>query len=348
MFIGLKYDYGDPSRGYSYEYENFFGTLSRMENVEAIMFPFDEIIREHGRGDMNERLLESVRENKPDICFFFLFTDEIRSETIQAITNRNTTITVNWFADDHWRFGSFSQYWAPLFHWVITTDPASVEKYHRIGIRNVIQSQWGFNHYRYIHTDIPYTHEVTFIGQSHSNRKSVIQRLQQSGIPVQCWGKGWANGRLDQDEMVRLFSSSKINLNFAQSSFGIHLKPLLKVFLTRRADGSVVVNTPRTMASQVSTLFRRPQPQIKGRNFEIPGFGGFLLTEYAEGIEECFVPDKEIAVFRSVDELREKIRYFLDHEDEREAVRQAGHDRALKYHTFEKRFEDIFQTMLRK
>ncbi len=39
LFLGLKYDYGDPSRGYSYEYINFFDTLARMDGVERDLVP---------------------------------------------------------------------------------------------------------------------------------------------------------------------------------------------------------------------------------------------------------------------------------------------------------------------
>jgi len=346
LFVGLKHDYGVSERGYSFEYTNFFNTLAHMENVDVTLFPFDEIMHKHGREGMNKQLLETVNTVEPDICFFFLFTDEIKKQTIQAITDRGDTITINWFADDHWRFEEFSQYWAPAFDWVVTTDRDALEKYHRIGCRNVILSQWGANHFLYKHFDVPPKYEVTFVGQVHSNRKSVVSELQRAGIQVECWGRGWHNDRLNQDEMILLYSQSKINLNFTDSSVAFNQKQIMKSFLSRRADDTLRLKMPREIAAHLKTLFGKRRSQIKGRNFEIPAAGGFLLTQHADGIEEYFVPGKEIATFTSLADLRDKIHYFLTHDSQREAIRRAGHERALREHTLQRRFDDIFRTIL--
>ena len=343
LFVGLKYDYGVPSHGLSFEYINFYDTLSRMINLTVDLFPFDEIMCNHGRDKMNNLLIETVHNTKPDVCFFFLFTDEIKKETIQIITEREQTITLNWFADDHWRFNSFSKYWAPLLNWSVTTDHKAVEKYQNIGCHNVIQSQWGFNHHLYKPVAISRDYAVTFVGQVHSNRKRFINKITNAGINVECWGRGWRNGRLNQDEMIALYSRSKINLNFTESSSGLRLKSIAKALLTRRADNNYRVNSPSEVSAHLTTLFGDRRQQIKGRNFEIPGSGGFLLSQHADKIEEYFVPDREIAIFSSEDELFEKIQYFLNHDSERESIRLAGHERAIKEHTFQKRFDDIFK-----
>jgi spore maturation protein CgeB len=343
LYVGLRNDYGDPRRGYSFEYVNFFETLSAMEDVKVLEFPFDEVMRQWGRETMNVKLLEAAEEMKPDICFFMLFTDEVKRETIRKLSDRKGSQTLNWFADDHWRFHGFSRFWAPLFHWVVTTDKYSVERYRRIGCRNVIKSQWGFNHRIYRRSDVPQDHDVTFVGQAHSSRRRFAGALERAGVHVEFWGKGWNNGRLKQNEMIELFSRTRINLNFADSSFGFRLKPIVKTVLSRRADGTYTVQAPRQILGNVSTLFDGKHPQIKGRNFEIPGSGGFLLTQQVDGIEEYFIPGREIALFHSENDLTEKVQFFLKNEGERESIRQAGYERALKDHTFQKRFEDIFR-----
>jgi spore maturation protein CgeB len=346
LFIGLKYDYGYPHRGYSYEYVNFYDTLLHMENVAVTLFPFDEVMRKHGRDDMNRQLLDAVTRVKTDVCFFMLFTDEIKKQTIKTLRDQSNTVIVNWFTDDHWRFEEFSQHWAPLFHWVVTTDREAIEKYHRIGYYNVILSQWGANHFLYKHFDVPTKYDVTFVGQVHSNRENIVNELKRSGIGVECWGKGWPNGRLSQEEMILLFSKSKINLNFTDSSVAFNLKQIIKTFLNRRADDTLRLKMPGEVFNTVKTLFSARRSQIKGRNFEIPAAGGFLLTQYAAGIEEYFVPGKEIAIFTSEVELLKKIRYYLTHDEKRESIRQAGHERAIREHTLQCRFDDIFQIII--
>jgi len=345
LFIGMKYDYGNVQRGLSFEEINFLGTLNNMQDIIVSSFPYDIIMREKGRKEMNEYLKKFVLDWKPDVCFFFLHTDEIQEETIRWITEKSGSQTINWFADDHWRFQNFSRHWAPLFHWSVTTDSQAVEKYYRIGYKNVIKSQWAFNHHLYKPYPVPLEYDVTFVGQVHSDRKAIVNKVQRAGVDIRCWGSGWENGRLSQEEMIKLFSRSRINLNFTQGSFVFNWKTLAKVFFKRRVDNTLSLNTPREMLESTAVLFSSPSSQIKGRNFEIPGSGGFLLTSEADNLREYFEPGKEIVIFTDADDLIDKIRYYLSHETERENIRSAGYQRSLRDHTFEKRFLDIFQTM---
>jgi spore maturation protein CgeB len=144
LFCGLKYEYGRPESGVSFEYQNFFEVLRNMPGVEAEMFAVDEIMRQVGRKTMNQQLINIVEQKKPDLLFCFLFKDELKKETIEYITKNTPAKTFNWFADDHWRFPVFSKFWAPLFTAVSTTDSQAVEKYRAIGV-NIIKTQWGAN-----------------------------------------------------------------------------------------------------------------------------------------------------------------------------------------------------------
>ncbi len=199
LYIGMRYDYGDPRRGDCFEYVQFHDTLSRMPGVSLSFFPYDVVLREKGRKEMIRLLRRNVEEAEPDLCLFALFTDEIDEETITWVTEKSGARTVNWFADDHWRFEYYSRHWAPLFHFVATTDSAAVEKYHAIGIRNVLKTQWGFNHHRYRRVVVPRQYDVTFVGQVHSRRRQTVELLRKQGIDVRCWGRGWEGGNSAED-----------------------------------------------------------------------------------------------------------------------------------------------------
>jgi spore maturation protein CgeB len=282
---------------------------------------------------------------RPDVCFFVLFTDEITRETMKRLSMGSGAVTVNWFGDDHRRFLPFSRHWAPLFDWVITTDPAAVERYNAIGCRNVVRSQWGFNPRLVPVREKSQEFDVTFVGQVHARRRAVVKELRQAGVNVGCWGRGWENPRLSTEDTAAMFSRSRINLNFTESSVVAGWKRIAKIFFTRRADDSVRINSPVRMVESVRAMISDRRPQINARNFEVPGQGGFLLTAHADNLEEYFVPGEELAVFRSTAECGEKIRYYLDHPDECETIRRAGHARALRDHTYEKRFLDIFKAI---
>lgn len=348
IYIALKYDYGDPGRGFSFEHYNFYDSLVKTDGGmhEIVYFPFDEIMRAVGREEMNRRLLAVVREHKPDLCFFFLFTDEIKPETIREITEKSGAITFNWFADDHWRFDNFSKYWAPFFHWVATTDSQAPEKYRKIGCKNVIKTQWACNQFLYKPLPSDKNYAVTFVGQPHGNRRSIIKKIRNAGISVDCFGYGWPNGRVSQEEMIKIFSNSKINLNLTKASGVFGIKPLAKVFLDKDANGLLRLNSPAAWLDNFRSLLGKRREQIKGRNFEVPGCGGFLLTGDADNLRDYYEDGKEIVIFKGASDLVEKIGYYLEHDREREAIARAGYERTLREHTYERRFRDIFRIVL--
>ena len=68
------------------------------------------------------------------------------------------------------------------------------------------------------------------------------------------------------------------------------------------------------------------------RVFEIMAAGGFVLTNYQPELEELFAVGKEIEVFRSFDEMEDKVRYYLTHEKERLMITLKGYQRVREQH----------------
>ncbi|MBZ0258433.1 glycosyltransferase, partial [bacterium] len=66
------------------------------------------------------------------------------------------------------------------------------------------------------------------------------------------------------------------------------------------------------------------------RVYDVLAAGGFLLTEYKPVLEEEFTLNEHLTCFRTMDELREKAEYYLEHEDEREAIARAGQKYVLE------------------
>ncbi len=150
------------------------------------------------------------------------------------------------------------------------------------------------------------TIDVSFVGQCYGKRPHIIQKLRERGIGVEAFGAGWPRGALTHEEMVRLYSRSRINLGFGS------------------VDGH-------------GDTFC-----LKGRDFEIPMSGGFYLTEYHDELKLAYEPGKEIATYNDFDDLVEKIEYFLANPDKREEIRRRGFERARRDHSWEKRFERVF------
>lgn len=331
LYVAMKYDYGVPERGLSFEHYNFYDTLVAMGH-EVEYFDFGTEFRAKGREGMTKLLQQRVEETKPDLMFTFLFSDEFNYDILRSITEKKQAVTFNWFADDHWRFENFSRHWAPCFTFVSTTDIHALPKYKAIGYQNALLTQWAANPHIYKKGSGNHLYDVTFVGQAYGDRPATLNALKKSGITVHTWGLNWnvrrrhllarkvgllsaeqleqiANAsRISQEQMVHIFGTSRINLNLSEAS-------------------------------------QHGSNQIKGRNFEIPATGGFQLSGYAERLDEFFEMDKEIVCYRTVDELREKIRYYLDHENERAAIAEAGYRRVVREHTYAQRLTQLFRQM---
>ncbi len=346
LYVGLKYDYGEPNRGLSFEHYNFYYPLRRAgHNIKY--YDFGTLFRAKGRDWLNRRLVEIINSEKPDLTFFVLFENEFDQLVVRNISESGLTKTINWFCDDHWRFDNFSKNWASCFNWVVTTSSKAYQKYLRCGIKNVIKSQWGCNHLLYQNLHLDKIYDVTFIGQPHGFRRQIINAIRKEGWDVRVWGHGWESGKLSQNEMIRIINQSKINLNFSNSSVVANpqIKQLSKQFagfFSYKAKQLITFTEAKTPLRIIQKLMI---PQIKARNFEIPGTGGFLITDKAEDIESYYNIDEEIVCFTNIRDLINKISYYLRHVDERSAIADRGFLRTLSEHTYEHRFNEIFKVI---
>ena len=355
LFLVQQHDYGDPRRGPSYEFVNFHPTLIDL-GYRVTVFDYPTEVRQRGRGAANRRLWDIVQREEPEVLFGVVRRDYISRRVMRRISDETATTTINWFCDDHWQFDQHTLRWAPCFNFVATTSMTALAKYPEHGIVNVIKSQWAANprKYRRPSPGGPPTmqHDVSFVGQPYGIRLRAVDALRRAGINVQCWGHGWPNGKLSHEQMVEVFATSRINLNFADASqtppTGLEVfanscriealkdKPLLwrGWQLAQRAAAA-----QKRSAKPSDTFSPR---QIKGRVFEVPCCGGFLLTQPAENLGEYLAIGKQCAVFDDVEDLVNRVRYYLAKEDERAAVAEAGYRRVIADHQWTQRLGQLF------
>ncbi|BAI62005.1 conserved hypothetical protein [Methanocella paludicola SANAE] len=326
----MKYDYGNPNQGYSFEHYNFYDSLVNIGH-DILYFDYMTLMQQYGREWMNNKLFEIVKKENPDLMFTVLFKEELDKNIVKKISDSTDTITLNWFCDDHWRFDNFTKYWAPCFNYVVTTAKSALPKYEKMGYTNVIKSQWACNNFLYKKMELQFKYDSSFIGQPHGNRREIIQRIKNSNIQIETWGTGWESGRVTQEEMIKIFNQSRINLNLSNSSTinNINILGKIKSMFVKNKNDKII--------------FNHINNQIKGRNFEVPGCGSFMLTGIAEDLDQYYDINKEVCCFEDMNDLLYKINYYLNHDEERRQIANAGYIRTLKEHTYVHRFNDIFK-----
>lgn len=80
---------------------------------------------------------------------------------------------------------------------------------------------------------------------------------------------------------------------------------------------------------------------IPGRIFDTAAAGSLVVTDYVPELESLFTPGKEIVCYESFAELVDRVRFYLQNEDERLAIARAGYERVWKDHTMESRLREI-------
>ncbi len=83
------------------------------------------------------------------------------------------------------------------------------------------------------------------------------------------------------------------------------------------------------------------------RLFESTGRGGFTIYPRILGLDDYFIDGKEIVFYEhgNLQDLKEKIDYYLINDEERESIRIAGHNRAKAEHTYKQRWQAILSEL---
>lgn len=90
-------------------------------------------------------------------------------------------------------------------------------------------------------------------------------------------------------------------------------------------------------------------PNIKSgiplRIWDVLGCGGFLLTNYQAEIPYYFKEGEDLVCFDSLEDLCEKVGYYLEHEEERKRIAWNGYHKVREKHSYIERIHTILDTV---
>ncbi len=197
----------------------------------------------------------------------------------------------------------------PKYDWVVTTKPFERELYNHLGAEKIFFVLQGFDPRFASYQSLPQDHtawysDVSFVGHCESHYAETLKTTYNVAGQLKIWGPGWLNYAKKNDwakpyvisdgvwgdDYLRALSHTKIGLGF----------------LTK--------GIPETTTT---------------RSFEIPALGTFLLAERTDDHLALFEEGKEAEFFGSKEEMKDKIQFYLAHEDIRKKIAAAGHQRCL-------------------
>lgn len=161
---------------------------------------------------------------------------------------------------------------------------------------------------------------VTFVGsfhEVHRSRVTFLERLCALCDEIQVWGPG----------IEHLPAASPLRRRYAGQAWGRDMYQILhssRITLNHHGD------VPPLYANNL-------------RLYEATGVGALLLTDWKEDLGGLFEPGKEVVAYRTPEECAELVRYYLEHEEERQAIARAGQQRTLGEHTYRKRMQELVE-----
>ena len=81
------------------------------------------------------------------------------------------------------------------------------------------------------------------------------------------------------------------------------------------------------------------------KTFEICAAGGFQLSDNPEDLGKAFDIGRELDVFENAGQFREKVDFWLAHDEERARVASAGQRRVTADHTMRARIDELMRIL---
>jgi hypothetical protein len=317
------------------------------------------------RAAFSERLVAAVeaahRAGPLGLVLTYLSDGHVEPEAVRQLRERVGPV-INFFCNNVHQFHLVRRI-AAGFTACLVPEREALENYRIAGARAIFFPM-AANPTIYRPLEVAQSYEATFAGQRYADRAAAILALCQGGVDAKAFGVGWApatddddasgggplagagralaatlrgrnpfiaardrmawrtlcdrhpgsvHGPVPDDEYIALFSRSKISLGFL-----------------------VLGDTHRTW---------RTMRQVRLREFEGPMAGAFYLTGWLDELAEHYEIGREIVCYRSHAEMVDLCRHYLAHPEERERIRRAGHERALRSHTWRHRFGKLFDML---
>ena len=338
-------------------------TFQNLNPIDPIQKKFIKKNRPKTSQNLISQIKKAHKEKPIDLFFSYFYDACVLPETIKEIKSLGIK-TINWYCNGSYQLDLVSQI-SPYYDYCLVPEKFRIEDYKKLGA-NPIYCQEAANQNIYKPYDLPKNFDVTFIGQAYGERPDYIKHILENNINIKVFGFGWDNfteKTLSQNyskKLKKLFSKDILK------SIEYRINTLLKKQNKTEIFEAYKITIPNNIIGHIlsdeemikmysrskinlgfsscgNTHLKNKILQVRLRDFEIPMSSGFYMTEYIEELEEFFEIGKEIVCYKNKEDLIDKIKYYLNHDSEREKIRIAGKSRCLKDHTWHKRFNMVFE-----
>jgi len=292
-------------KGYLYK------ILSKIQDKYMIGFLVDKL---------NRDLLDIIKKNQPKIIFFYRGS-HIRANTIKKIRILYPEIYIISYNNDdpfstkypRWKWRHFNSA-IPYSDLLLAFRHSNIETYYQFGAKKVDLFRGYFNPSVHRKLEIinsfksEFECDVIFIGHYEDDgRAEVLEKLAAENIKVKIFGPTGSAKKSGWDDAIK-------------KSFFLKNQ---KVRYLKGIDYVTAINMAKIGLCFLSKL---NNDTYTLRCFEIPACGTALFTEWSQDLSTLFEDGKTAVLFKSTDELVERIKFYLTHPHELKQIAERGYE----------------------
>lgn len=203
------------------------------------------------------------------------------------------------------------------FDLIITSFPHYVERFKKLGVNSEYLPLAFENRILQKFKNVKKKYDISFVGgisPSHIKGLKMLNFLANR-IKISVWGYG-------KNILPR---SSKLYHSHNGEAWALDMYQKL-------AESKITVNRHIDVSENYANNMRL---------FEATGMGTMLITDKKKNLNKLFKVGKEVVDYNDNEDLLNKIKYYLKHEDIRKKIAKLGQYRTLNYHGYSTRMKQL-------
>jgi spore maturation protein CgeB len=197
-------------------------------------------------------------------------------------------------------------------------------------------------------------------GNFHNNRIKLIERILEENIDISLYVNLENRLKIRAKQSIYLLASLMKKLKMDAVVKNLKILEYGKTKVNMYSHSLITRKRPPVYGADMYKLFSQSKVVLNYhigvagdyagnmRMFEVTGCGSCLLTDNKKNMGDLFDTNTEVVVYDSIEDCISKIKWLLDHEDERREIALSGQKRTLSFHTVEKRCETIIEILNRE
>lgn len=236
--------------------------------------------------------------------------------------------SVGWDLEGMYEWKRLREVDSRYFDVIATVDPVAQEELTKLGKKS-IYLPLGFDPevYRPMEVDEDYKCDVILAGVMYDSRARILKALEPIANQIKirtinC--KHWEAKIIGCKKFITYYHNELVPVD-----------ELVKYYC-----GAKIIIVGNRDYDPNNDMRKTLHSKAIGRIFQETATGRMVLSDDTrENLYTHFDYGKEVVIFHSEEDLREKVMYYLSHDDEREQIAKAGYLRTMSEHTFSHRLQ---------